>query len=70
MKQFKIEEVLTYNECVYLRGILLREETKLNKEFKKVSSKGISPNNVVSKIEELHNIYRKLDVQKTNNYNW
>jgi hypothetical protein len=70
MKNFKIEELLTYMECNYLRGILLKEERKLQLEFDRLNKKGLNTKNVVSKMEELNNIYRKLDVHKSNNYNW
>lgn len=70
MKQFNINEHLTYFEANYLRGILLKEERKLMNQFTKLRDAGSNTKNVVAKMEELNAIYRKLDVHKSKDYNW
>ena len=70
MKQFKINEHLTYFEANYLRGIILKEERKLMSQFSKLRDAGCNTKNVVAKMEELNSIYRKLDIHKSKNYNW
>lgn len=70
MNKFKIEETLSWYETNYLCGILTKEEKHLYNQHNKHQKENLSTKSLNNKIDELHRIMRKLDVNKSKRYNW